>query len=196
MDRMKSAFERAMERVEQLEQPGEEQRLEWKLLPEGQRLAGAYLKGEDSPFSKISNAPSEHKPYIIKGMFQVLVSNLVLPRSEAAHGSTNRIIEGLERLIEDRAQAKELLQRVKYVSDQYWQFGLPQREQAYEQLKSQMEQQIAEAMSRQPGGLGPMQVNAEAMPEFQQQWMRMSGQIDQQYEQHLEEFKKKLLELK
>ena len=40
-----------------------------------------------------------------------------------------------------------------------------------------------------------MQVNAEAMPEFQQQWMRMSGQIDQQYEQHLEEFKKKLLEL-
>ena len=193
MNRIKSAFEKAMERVEQLERPGEEQRLEWKLLPEGQRLAGAYIRGEGSPFSKIANAPAEHRPYLVRGMAQSLVSNLQLPKNEATLHGNNRIIEGLERLLEGKA--KETLQRVRYVSDQYSQFGLPQREQTYEQLKLQMEQQIAEAMSRQPGATGPVHVNVESMPEFQQQWLRISMQIDQQYEQHLEEFRKQLLEL-
>ena len=44
MNRMKSAFEKAMERVEQLDEPGEEQRLFWKLAPLGQQLAVAYLQ--------------------------------------------------------------------------------------------------------------------------------------------------------
>ena len=193
MDRIKSAFEKAMERVEQLERPGEEQRLEWKLLPEGQRLAGAYLRGEGSPFSQIANAPAEHRPYLVRGMAQSLVSNLQLPKSEAALHGNNRTVEGLERLLEDKA--KKTLERVKYVSEQYLQFGLPQREQSYEQLKLQMEQQIAGAMSRQTGAAGPVRVNVESMPEFQQQWLRVSVQIDQQYEQHLEQFRKQLLGL-
>ena len=128
MDRIKSAFEKAMERVEQLERPGEEQRLEWKLLPEGRRLAGAYLRGEGSPFSQIANAPVEHRPYLVRGMAQSLVSNLQLPKSEAALHGNNRIVEGLERLLEGKA--KKTLERVKYVSEQYLQFGLPQREQS------------------------------------------------------------------
>jgi len=33
------------------------------------------------------------------------------------------------------------------------------------------------------------------MPEFQQQWLAVSAQIDQQYEQHFEEYRKQLLEL-
>ena len=195
MDRMKSAFEKAMERVELLDEPGEEQRLFWTLAPLGKQLAVAYLKGEDSPFSKISDAPPEHRAHLTKGMFQVLVSNLLLPKSEAAYGANDRIIKGLERLIKDKPENKEVLQRAKYVSDQYWQFGMSQRDQAYQQLKLQMEQQVAEAMSRQRGSAGGLQVNVETMPEFQQQWMRVSAQIDRQYGEHLEGFKRQLLEL-
>ena len=50
-------------------------------------------------------------------------------------------------------------------------------------------------MSRQTGAAGPVRVNVESMPEFQQQWLRVSVQIDQQYEQHLEQFRKQLLGL-
>ena len=42
---MKSAFEKAMERVEQLDRPDENQLLEWKLFPQGEKLAGDFLKG-------------------------------------------------------------------------------------------------------------------------------------------------------
>ncbi len=196
MDRIKSAFEKAMERAEQFDEPGEEQRLEWKLLPEGQRLAGSFIKGQGSPFSTIEKAPPEHRSYLVKGMAKILVSNLQLPKTEGAQHTNTRVIEGLERLLADKPPIKELLQRVRYVSDQYRQFGLPQREQAYQQIKVQMEQQVTEAMSRQMGPTaGPLPVNVETIPEFQQQWLAVSAQMDQQYEQHLEEYRKQLLEL-
>jgi hypothetical protein len=196
MDRIKSAFEKAMERAEQFDEPGEEQRLEWKLLPQGQRLAGSFIKGQGSPFSTIEKAPPEHRSYLVKGMAEILVSNLQLPKTEGSQQTNTRVIEGLERLLADKPPIKELLQRVRYVSDQYRQFGLPQREQAYQQLKAQMEQQVTEAMSRQMGPTaGPLRVNVETIPEFQQQWLAVSAQMDQQYEQHLEEYRKQLLEL-
>jgi len=43
MGEIKSAFERAMERVEKLEKPSEEEVLKWKYVPEGQKLAAEYL---------------------------------------------------------------------------------------------------------------------------------------------------------
>ena len=88
------------------------------------------------------------------------------------------------------------MERIKYVTDQYRQFGIPQREQTYAQLKAQFEAQVMGAMSRQPGQpAGGMQVNVETMPEFQQQWLSISSQMDSQYEQHLEDFRKQLMEL-
>ncbi len=196
MNRMKSAFERAMERAEQFEEPGEQQRLEWELLPMGRRLAGSFLKRQGSPFSTIEQESPERRSYLVKGMLGALVSNLQLPKTENVQYTNTRVIEGLERLLTDRTASKDLLQRTKYVTDQYRQFGLPQREQAYAQLKAQMDLQVADIMSRQGGQKADaLQANVETMPEFQQQWLAVSAQIDQQYEQHLEQFKKELMEL-
>ncbi|MBM3924894.1 MAG: hypothetical protein FJ320_02750 [SAR202 cluster bacterium] len=196
MDRIKSAYERAMEKIEQLEKPNDRQRLEWKLLPEGQKLAGEFIKGESAPFSKIAGAPPEHRPYLVRGMANVLISNLQLPRTQATYLANTKMIEGLERLLKEKPKAKELLSRAKYVSDQYWQFAVPQREQTRQQLKMQMEQQVMEALSRQRGTQqGQVQIQVETLPEFQQQWMRIASQIDRQYEQHLEENKKHLVEM-
>jgi hypothetical protein len=196
MNRMKSAFERAMERAEQFEEPGEQQRLEWELLPMGRRLAGSFLKRQGSPFSTIEQESPERRSYLVKGMLGALVSNLQLPKTESVQYTNTRVIEGLERLLTDRTASKDLLQRTKYVTDQYRQFGLPQREQAYAQLKAQMDLQVADIMSRQGGQKADaLQANVETMPEFQQQWLAVSAQIDQQYEQHLEQFKKELMEL-
>ena len=196
MNRIKSAFERAMERAEQFEEPGEQQRLEWELLPMGRRLAGSFLKRQGSPFSTIEQESPERRSYLVKGMLGALVSNLQLPKTESTQHTNTRVIEGLERLLTGRTASKDLLQRTKYVTDQYRQFGLPQREQAYAQLKVQMERHVADIMSRQGDQkAGALQANVETMPEFQQQWLAVSAQIDQQYEQHLDQFKKELMEL-
>ena len=195
MNRMKSAYEKAMERVEKMERPDENQRLEWKLLPEGRKLGATFLKKQGAPFSTIEVASTEHRPYLKKGMAEVLVSNIQLPKNEVAKDDLDHVVAGLERLMGSKSEAKELLKRVRYVSDQYWQHGIPQRKLAYAEIKLQMEQQVAMAMSRQGGAASDVQINVETMPEFQQEWLRIAGQIDQQYEQHMEEFRTQVLEL-
>ena len=196
MNRMKSAFELAMERAMELEEPDEEQKLEWELGPKGRRLAGAFLKGQGAPFTTIENESSQRRAYLVKGMVEALVSNLQLPKSDGANYTNEKVMEGIQRLFAGKAGVKELLERIKYVTDQYRQFGMPQREQAFAQLKAQFETQVMGAMARQMGQQAQdMQVNVETMPEFQQQWMSVSSQMDSQYEEHLEDFRKQLLEL-
>ena len=196
MNRMKSAFERAMERAMQLEEPDEEQRLEWEFAPKGRRLAGSYLKGQGAPFTTIEQEQPHRRPYLVKGMMEALVSNLQLPKNDAANYTNTKVIEGIQRLLAGNTGVKELLERVKYVTDQYRQFGIPQREQTYAQLKAQFEAQVMASMGRQAGQpAGGMQVNVETMPEFQQQWLSISSQMDSQYEQHLEDSRKQLMEL-
>ena len=46
MGDIKSAREIAMEKIDKLGEPTEEERLEWKYLPEGEKLAARYLKNE------------------------------------------------------------------------------------------------------------------------------------------------------
>ena len=46
MDSMKSAYDRAMERVESLGAPTVEEKLQLKYVPLGERFASSYLKDE------------------------------------------------------------------------------------------------------------------------------------------------------
>jgi hypothetical protein len=193
---MKSAYERAMERAMQLEEPDEKQKLEWELGPKGRRLAGSYLKGQGAPFTTIESEPPDRRVHLVRGMMEALVSNLQLPKNDVANYTNTKVIEGIQRLLAGNPGVKDLLERVKYVTDQYRQFGIPQREQTYAQLKAQFENQVMASMGRQMGQPAPgMQVNVETMPEFQQQWLAVSSQMDSQYEQHLEDFRKQLMEL-
>ena len=44
MGEIKSALEIAMEKIEKLGEPTEEERLKWKYVPQGEELAARYLK--------------------------------------------------------------------------------------------------------------------------------------------------------
>ena len=178
----------------ELEEPDEKQKLEWEMAPKGRRLAGSFLKGQGAPFTTIESESPDRRVYLVKGMMEALVSNLQLPKNDAANFTNAKVMEGIQRLLAGKPGVKELLERVKYVTDQYRQFGIPQREQAYAQLKAQFEAQVMGAMSRQMGQQAQgMQVNVETMPEFQQQWLSVSSQMDVQYEQHLDDFRKQLM---
>ena len=196
MNRMNTAFEKAMERVEQMDEPGKEEKLEWKLIPVGQRLAGTYIKGGEGVFDDLESFEKDDQPYLVKGMIEVFVSNVQIPKSEAQKETNARVIDGIRRVLGDRPKCGEALEHLEYVLEQYWQFGREQRTQAFEQLKAQIEQQVYEVLSRQTGGSHQgMKVNVEAMPEFQQQWLRISGQLNVPYETHLQEYKKQIMDL-
>ena len=196
MKRMKTAFEKAMERVEQMDEPDKEEILEWKLIPVGQRLAGTYLKGGESIFADLDKAETGDKPYLLKGIIEVLVKNLQIPKMQTQRETNIRVLTGIRKLLGDHPNSGKVLEHMEYVLEQFWQFGREQRAQAYEQLKAQIEQQAYEVLSRQTGTSHQgMKINVEAMPEFQQQWMMISSQLSVPYETHLQDYKKQILEL-
>ena len=196
MDEIKSAFEKAMERADELGDPSEEERLEWKWLPQGREAAARYLQGGADLESALSQCEGVERDYLVRGITEVLVENLRLPKSEADQRSSERAVKELLTLKQDRATLEEIIGRVRYVWDQYQKYGAQQRQQAYQELKQHFQAQLEEAIRRQPGiQEQAQQVNVEALPEFREQWLRTIAQLDQQYEQHLEEYRREILKL-
>ena len=194
-DRIKSAFEKAMERVEKLEPPPREKQLEWKGVPEGNRLAAEHLRGEVDLGAAVEKHSAEERPYVLRGAIDVLTANIHLPRDDAALRSNDRALDGLRSIFRDKPQVEEIVGRVKYVIEQYVSYGQQQQQQMYEQLKQQFTAQVQEALRQQPGLANNASINVESLPEFQQERLRMKVRLDQQYEEHLETYRQEFKSL-
>ena len=192
-DEIKSAFEKAMEKVERmnLAPPSEEERLSWEALPQGRKIAAAYLKGEETLTSAAAEADAKERPYIIEGAVEVLTASMQLPKHEAAEKTTARALSGVKSLLAGVPGVQEVAERVTYVAEQFKTYGEQQRQQAMQQLKQQFTAQLEQVM-RQRGAAGGPPPNVETMPEFQQEWMRVRLHLDQQYEGHLEGYRNEI----
>lgn len=189
-DEIKSAFEKAMEKVEamNLEEPSEAERLSWDALPRGRKIAADYLSGEGNLTSAIAEADPKERSYVIEGAIDVLTASIQLPRHETAEKTTTRALDGVKGLLSDAPGIQELAERVAYVVEQFKSYGEQQRQQALQQLKQQFTAQIEQAM-RQQGASAGQPPNVETLPEFQQEWMRVKLHLDQQYEGHLQGYR-------
>ena len=192
MDEIKSAFEKAMEKVQQLDAPTKEEKLAWEGVPEGRRLAAEYLRGQLSLTEALDKRPGPERPYALRGIIETLAANIQLPRNQLAQESTDRALEGLKSVLENKVAVNEVINRVRYVCQEYEGYGEQQRQQLRQELKQQLEAQVQDAARRQQGVTGNAAVNIENMPEFQQEWLRLKLRLDQQYEQHLEEYRKEI----
>ena len=192
-DEIKSAFEKAMEKVERmnLAPPSEEERLSWDAVPEGRKIAAAYLKGEETLTSAVAAADAKERPYVIEGAVEVLTASFQLPKHEGAEKTTARALSGIKSVLAGVPGVQEVTERVAYVNEQFKTYGEQQRQQAMQQLKQQFTAQLEQVM-RQRGAAGAPPGNVETMPEFQQEWMRVRLHLDQQYEGHLEGYRNEI----
>ena len=189
---IKSAFEKAMEKVQDLEPPSKEKMLEWKGVPKGTHLAAEHLRGQGDLAAGMEGHDPEERPYVLRGIIDVLVNNIQLPRTDVAQQSTEKALEGLKSVLHGKPQIEEIAGRVQYVSEQYKSHGQGQQQQLFEQLKEQFTAQLQQAIQQQTGAVRDVPVNIESIPEFQQEWRRMKAQMEQQYEQHLEAYREEI----
>ena len=194
MDRIKSAFEKAMERAEQLAPPTEEERLEWKWGPEGKKLAGAFMGSKADLTKEVEKVEQPARQYLLKGLIDVLVETLRIPQNELKLQSNEKTLEALTQLM--GAPMKEIAKRVRYVWTQYLQFYPQQTKEAFEKLKPMVQSQLEQAARQQTGTQGPVDLGPiEARPEFQAQWMKVLAQLEEPYESHLREFRQQIRQL-
>jgi hypothetical protein len=194
MGDIKSAREIAMEKINAMGEPTEEERLEWKYLPEGEKLAARYLKNDVHDLAaEMGKYEKKAAPFVAEGVSGVLIKNLILPENEAAKRSGKLALDGIKMVKKDKAHVEAVLNQIRHVFNHYEQQGEAQRKQAYASLKNEFQIKVEQALRQQMGGnTAGMRIDIEKQPQFQEEWRKLKAQLDDQYLKLLAEYKQSL----
>ena len=193
MGEIKSASEIAREKVEKLGVVTEEERLKWKYVPEGEKLAARYIKEDCNLVTELNSYDEKARKYIIDGINGILIRHIDLPRNDAARRTNKKAMEGLKAVKNDKAAVENVFSKMRHVLEHYVEQGEEQRKQTYESLKVEFEARIQQALKQQTGVDTQMKIDVERQPQFQEEWMKLQAQLDSQYTKLLDEYKQELL---
>jgi len=195
MGEIKSAREIAMEKLASLGEVTPEERLKWKYVPEGEKLAAGYIKGESSLSPELSRYDESAKKYVIRGALEILVRNIDLPKNDGIRMTSKKAMEGIKALKSDKAATENIFSKIRRLFDHYTGEGDQQRNQAYESLKAEFGARVEQALQQQYGTSARLNVDVESQPKFQEEWLKLKNQLDNQYLKLLDEYKQELLNL-
>lgn len=193
MGDIKSAHEIAMEKVEKLGQVTDEERLKWKYIPEGEKLAVRYLKQDCDLVVELSRYEENIARYIVSGAADILIRNINLPKDDSARKNNKRVMDGLKSLKSDKVSVENVYSKMRRIFSHYTEQGEQQRKQAYESLKAEFEVKIQQAAQQQLGSFVGINIDVERQPQFQEEWRKLQTQLDMQYLKLLDEYKQELL---
>jgi len=192
MGDIKSAREIAMEKLEKLDEATDEERLKWKYVPEGERLAVRFIKQDCNLVGELSQYEENVRKYIIAGAEDILIRNIDLPNNDLAKRNNRRAMDGLKILKSDKVGVENVYSKMRHVFNHYVEQGEQQRKQAYESLKTEFEAKVQQAVQQQLGPLMGIKVDVEKQPQFQEEWRKIQAQLDSQYLKLLDEYRQEL----
>jgi len=192
MGDIKSALEIAMEKIEKLGEATDEERLKWRYIPQGERLAVRYLKQNCNLVVELSQYEETARRYIIEGAGDILARNINLPRNDLVKKNNRRAMDGLKNLKGNKVAVENVYSKIRRIFNHYIEQGEQQRKQAYESLKAEFEAKMQQAVQQQLGSLMRVRIDVEKQPQFQEEWRKMQTQLDSQYFKLLDEYKQEL----
>ena len=192
MDEIKSAAEIAMEKAERLGEATAEERLGWKYVPEGRKLAAKYIKQGSNLVLELGKYEENVKKYIIQGASEVLIGNIGLPGSDIARKSNKKAMDGLKMVKSDKAGVENVFSKIRRIFDHYAGQGEQQKRQAYQSLKADFEAKMKQALQQQFGSYMGTKIDVERQPQFQEEWRKAQAQLNSQYLALLGEYKQEL----
>jgi len=193
MGDIKSARQIAMEKIAKLGEVTDEERLKWKYVPEGEKLAARYIKIGCNLVDELSQYEEKVKRCIIAGAGEILIRNIDLPKSDLAKRNNKKAMEGLKVIKSNKVDVENVYSKIRRLFNHYMEQGEQQRKQAYESLKIEFEAKIQQAVQQQLGSMVRIKVDVEKQPQFQEEWRKIQAQLDSQYLKLLDEYKQALL---
>lgn len=192
MDDIKSAAEIAMEKAEKLGEATDEERLGWRYVPEGRKLAAEYIKQGGNLVLELSKCQDSVKKYIMRGAAEVLIGNISLPDNDIARKNNKRAMDGLKVVKSDKAGVENVYSKIRRIFDHYAGEGEQQKRQAYQSLKADFEAKVRQALQQQFGSFKGTKIDVERQPQFQEEWRKVQARLDSQYLALLGEYKQEL----
>ncbi|MFH0847082.1 MAG: hypothetical protein V1894_03360 [Chloroflexota bacterium] len=193
MSDIKSAWEIAQEKLAQIGAPTPEERLEWKYVPEGEKLAAKFLKDDVNLEAELNKYADDNvRKYVARGLAGVLIKNIDLPRNDAVKKTNKRVMDALKGIRKDKVATENVFSKIRRVFSHYVGPGEEQRKEAYDQMKLDFARRFQKALEQQMGAGANMRIDVEKQPEFQAEWRRVSAQMERQYQQLVDEYKVEL----
>ena len=192
MGDIKSAREIALEKIEKIGEATEEERLRWKYLPEGEKLAAKCLKQDAELSAELGKHDKKVLKYVAEGASDVLIKNITLPKDDATRRNNKRAMDGLKSLKSDKVAVENVFSKMRRLFSHYAEQGEQQKKQAYAALKAEFEAKMAQAVKQQLGTTAGIRIDVEKQPQFQDEWYKMRVRFDAQYLKLLDEYKQEL----
>jgi hypothetical protein len=196
MGDIKSAAEIAQEKLAKIEAPTEAERLKWKYGPEGEKLAARYLKEDTVNLAaEVKKFDDKARQFVAASISDILLRNIGLPRNEVAVKTNKKAMDALKLLKNNKTAVENVFSRMHHVLDHYVQEGDKQKKQAYEALKVDFDAKLQQAIRQKTGTNARVKIDVEKQPQFQEEWQRLQAQMEAQYINLMDDYKKELAAL-
>ena len=190
MAEIKSALELALEKAEQYGRASAEEMAAARYQERGSQLAVQYFKGEGDLVADLKNLPPQAQAAARLAIKEVLLRNIGLPRENAVDPRQDRALEGLVLVAGDPKNMARLQTELEQLLQQYVQV----RSNALQQLKSRFAAGAGQMQRNMEAQYGQkMRVDPESLPQFQEEWRRFLGQLQDQIDPMLAGLKEKML---
>lgn len=189
MAEIKSTMEMVLERAAKMAaSAGESDFSSEEKVREGMRLAAAYMRGEIATVMEaLVLLPVPEQEPARRGAVQSLLRNIFLPRESGRQETAEKAMHGLMAIGQgDGGQLLQVFAEMKKLLDGY----LQHRDQLKQQLEAGFAQQMEmmeKNLARQTGVA--MKLQPSQHPKFQEEWVRIQGQLDDQYGRALAQLK-------
>jgi len=190
LERIKSAYEVALERIKQRKEvpQAEIDRMDYE--PVGKTIAAAFLREKDYDLlAEIKRYPQQYREYIIEGVQQTLFNNILPPKDKNTLEANLKAMQGIVLIKKNKKAVEEILGQLENLFKYY--------EQALEHTYSAFKQRYLEklgptirAVEKRTGQ--KFNIDPEKQPGFREEWNKVLVQLNSQYENVLDDQKEKL----
>ena len=149
-----------------------------------------FLKGEGDLEAELKNLAPEAREAARTAVKEVFLRSVGVPRNGEVDERLERSLDGLMLVAanpKDMARCRAELQQLLQQFLQY-------RNNAMQQLKARFAQTLVQTQRAMEAKTGQrMHLEAEQLPQFQEEWRRFQGQLLEQFEPMLEDLKARML---
>jgi len=188
MAEIKSTMDLVMERAARMGKASAEEMQQEKAGKKGLKLAAEFLDSTvDNLMTVLTELPAEQQMAARRGMVEVLLRNIFLPRDDIARERTKKAAEGIVALGGGAGDLSSICAEMQHILGQYNQHHEQLKQQVEEQIRMQYEQIMAQQGEGMQGDAMGMERNLQTR--FQEEWARMETELSNQYNQALEQHK-------
>ncbi len=183
MAEIRSTLDMVMERANRMAARAEDIPPEQAMEEKGMRLVAEFMSGKHpSLTSLLQNTDPAEQMAMRRGMANGLLRNILLPRDAEVLENSTAAIKAIGELAGQDAEIISVCTELGQILEQY----TGHKDQVKQQLEDNIRTQLAQQLQEQTGEMPDMKaIDATMHPQYQQEWTKALGDLNDQYNQAL-----------